>query len=733
MSILKKLLNKSLYQTGGVKFVKTVTPKPKQTSSYTPSDTTVKVIDPKTGRPLYYDPTYDALFDPTTGNQLDSDDHRDIREVGKGGNRVKQAALIQNKRNELQTKGITSEYASRYRPGESEKIALLLNSRFGDTEKKGIILGTPYQETKNHGDYATSVDGSDIVSKADYIVKGDYLKDDISDVESALKMQFGLPQSNKDKATNSYIFDISDDRPTIGAQRDYYFKPVILPKVDKNIDPNTLKMLNEQIFNQDAFDKYIIKIGKDLPVGKNTVVTTPYAHMGNTTISHGINEDGVHYSSISDDWDLDPQKGYYGAVNLLPNSTYYNMLDKIGFPKSDQKLAVERFKAGDDLATILKYNNAKPKEGSKPVSGGIPIYYRSYYDEKTGKPIKIKNKFTTGGTTETQSLLPKKVVKLDGKYVEVYIDTNKKPIFATSNEIDNSKIRKTTLGDEYDLEGTTYLLNSQEPAPVANKLPETIIAKPKVPVSDNNNPTATSIDNPVSTVKAPVIKVNEEVVNLQEMLNKTLVDINLKQDGILGGKTKEAIKKYANNYESIAALRDTYPSLISYFPKLKEEVKVDNEEIKAFQKSLGMSNITGTVTPETIQVYEKLIIDGFNTPNNTLVNTKSKTKIDPNDANKEITTTTSDEFSDVIKRFIINTPEAIRQKSSIVAISRVGISGNSIEEMNKNFAKIYLQNPTNKTYKNIVTRFPSLQQYINAEKKYSTNSYAYGGYSKRFI
>ena len=204
MSILKKLLNKSLYQTGGVKFVKTVTPKPKQTSSYTPSNTTVKVIDPKTGRPLYYDPTYDALFDPTTGNQLDSDDHRDIREVGKGGNRVKQAALIQNKRNELQTKGITSEYASRYRPGESEKIALLLNSRFGDTEKKGIILGTPYQETKNHGDYATSVDGSDIVSKADYIVKGDYLKDDISDVESALKMQFGLPQSNKDKATNSF-------------------------------------------------------------------------------------------------------------------------------------------------------------------------------------------------------------------------------------------------------------------------------------------------------------------------------------------------------------------------------------------------------------------------------------------------------------------------------------------------------------------------------------------------
>ena len=729
MSILKKLLNKSLYQTGGVKFVKTVIPKPKQTSSYTPSDTTVKVVDTKTGRPYMYDKMYDALFD-TNGNQLDSDDHRYIREVGKGGTRVKQEALVQNKRNELQTKGITSEYASRYRPGESEKIALLLNSRFKGTEPSS----TSYQETKNTSDYATSVDGSDITAKADYITKEEYMKDDINDVEVGLKMQFGLPQTlhkGSDKY-NNYTLDISDDKPSINAQRDYYFKPIIHPRKDKNLSAKTLNSLNSGIFNQDAFDKYLVNAGKDLPVNESKVINTPYAHLGHVTISHGIDDKG-HYISLYDDIDYDPQKGYYGAVNLLPNSTYYSALDKINFPKEKQKKAVEDFKNNRDLATILGYNNAEVKENNKTVSGGIPIYFRTHYDLKTKTPIKVKNKFTSGGITETQSVLPKKVVKLDGKYVEVYIDTNKKPIFANSNGIDNSKIRKTTLGDEYDLEGTTYLLNSQEPAPVANKLPETIIAKPKVPVSDNNNPTATSIDNPVSTVKAPVIKVNEEVVNLQEMLNKTLVDINLKQDGILGGKTKEAIKKYANNYESIAALRDTYPSLISYFPKLKEEVKVDNEEIKAFQKSLGMSNITGTVTPETIQVYEKLIIDGFNTPNNTLVNTKSKTKIDPNDANKEITTTTSDEFSDVIKRFIINTPEAIRQKSSIVAISRVGISGNSIEEMNKNFAKIYLQNPTNKTYKNIVTRFPSLQQYINAEKKYSTNSYAYGGYSKRFI
>ncbi len=747
MSILKKLLNKSLYQTGGVKPVKTVAPKPKQTSSYTPSKSTVKVVDPKTSKPLYYDPTYDALFDPTTGNQLDSDDHRDIREVGKGGNRVKQEALVQNKRNELQTKGITSEYASRYRPGESEKIALLLNSRFKGTEPSS----TSYQETKNTGDYATSVDGSDITAKADYITKEKYMKDNINDVEVGLKMQFGLPQTSHkgSEKYNNYTLDISDDKPSINAQREYYFKPIIQPRKDKDLSDKTLNSLNSGIFNQDAFDKYLVDAGKDLSVNESKVIYTPYAHLGHVTISHGVDDKG-HYISTYDDIDYDPQKGYYGAVNLLPNSTYYSALDKINFPKDKQKKAVEDFKNNRDLATILGYNNAEVKGSDKTVSGGIPIYFRTHYDEKTKTPIKVKTTYASGGSTETQPVLPKKVVKLDGKYVEAYIDTNKKPIFATSNGIDNSKIKKTTLGDEYDLEGTTYLLNSEEPittnpvkptpvvdntTSVTNKVSETIITKPTVTLSNNNNLIETSINkpnNPVIDVKAPVIKSKKEVVNLQDFLNGTL-GIKLLTDGVLGNKTKEAISKYANDYESTAYLRDTYPSLINYFPKLKEEVKVNNEEIKAFQKSLGISDITGTVTPETIQTYEKLIIDGFNTSTDTPVNTKSKTKIDPNNANKEIVTTTSDEFSDMIKRFIINTPEAIRQKSSVVAISRLGIPGKSAEEINRNFAKIYLQNPTDKTYRNVVSRFPVLQQYINEEKSKSTNSYAYGGYSRRFI
>ena len=693
MSILKKLLNKSLYQTGGVK--------PKQTSSYTPSKSTVKVVDPKTSKPLYYDPIYDALFDPTTGNQLDSDDHRDIREVGKGGNRVKQAALVQNKRNELQTKGITSEYASRYRPGESEKIVLLLNSRFRGTEQNSSNFKPPKEEKSNTSDYATSVDGSDITSKADYIVRGDYLKDNINDAEVALKMQFGLPQTNSTSKGifNNYVFDISDDRPTIGAQRDYYFKPIMVPVNNKN---------------QEVFDRYIIKQGKDLPIGKNKVVTVPYAHMGNSTISHGINEDGVHYAAISDDWDLDPQKGNYGAVNLLPNSVYYNMLDKIGFPKSDQKLAVERFKAGDDLATILKYNNAKPKEGNKPVSGGIPIYYRSYYDEKTGEPVKIKNKFTSGGTTETQPVLPKKVVKLDGKYVEAYIDTNKKPIFATSNEIDNSKIRKTTLGDEYVLEGTTYLLNSEEPVTTNPVKPTPVVGK-TTPVTTDDK----TSDKKETTV-IPTFKINNNISLPTLNTDTPTRDIGLSMPKSQNNPSNSDIgintsKNEDKKYKGIGLTeteKDTTKQVTTDKPTTKTVSKTNDTPIKEYQERIGVP-VTGVLDEKTISTFETLVAEGMKSNDQKVKNYTLDT-------------------------FYKNAPKELIDKATNISYlsyaPMLGLDKQSKEAFAKDFAYSYTRtsNPP-AIYKEVLKKFPYLQQYINAEKKYSTNSYAYGGYSRRFI
>lgn len=703
MSILKKLLNKSIYQTGGVKFVKTVIPKPKQTSSYTPSDTTVKVVDTKTGRPYMYDKMYDALFD-TNGNQLDSDDHRYIREVGKGGTRVKQEALVQNKRNELQTKGITSEYASRYRPGESEKIALLLNSRFKGTEPSS----TSYQETKNTSDYATSVDGSDITAKADYITKEEYMKDDINDVEVGLKMQFGLPQTlhkGSDKY-NNYTLDISDDKPSINAQRDYYFKPIIHPRKDKNLSAKTLNSLNSGIFNQDAFDKYLVDAGKDLPVNESKVINTPYAHLGHVTISHGIDDKG-HYISLYDDIDYDPQKGYYGAVNLLPNSTYYSALDKINFPKEKQKKAVEDFKNNRDLATILGYNNAEVKENNKTVSGGIPIYFRTHYDLKTKTPIKVKNKFTSGGITEAQPVLPKKVVKLDGKYVEVYMDTNKKPIFANSNEIDNSKIRKTTLGDEYNLEGTTYLLNSEEPVSTNPVKPTPVITDDKT--SDRKETSSVSTFKINNNISLPTLNTDTPKKDIGLSMPKSQSSASIKDIGINTNNSND--KKY-KGIGLRETEKETYKQATEDKPVTKTISETNNTPIKEYQERIGVP-VTGVLDEETISTFETLVIEGMKSNDQKVKNY-------------------------TLDIFYKNAPKDLIDKATNISYlsyaPMLGLDKQSKDAFAKDFAYSYTRTSNPPTiYKEVLKKFPYLQQYINAEKKYSTNSYAYGGYSKRFI
>ena len=731
-----------------------------QTNSYTPSKSVIKVIDSKTGKPYMYDKTYDAIFD-TNGNQLDSDDFRHIKELTKVSPKKDHATVVAEKKKELREKGITSEYAAYYKPGDSEKALSIIDYSAGYLDytmaDKDLLDSDMAIENAKKLKVESQLNDKDRALKKGTILKG---------VDIPLLWSLGMPAKGRFPGmTTRGSWDISDYRPTRGSENfPYYFTPL----------GKTYNTLEEKENRNAIIDTTIMTALRDY---RSDPVKYANTSMEMYDISNRLGNLGSYgmslapdssYLSLHDKWDLDPNASGH-MPKFAPDFVYSAGLTELGIPKKDHARMIKDFKAGKSVTEIA---------GFAPT---VPVYDRIYENSKgqsikdilkemqNANPISSNNintaapknqdrykyenkseKFTSGGTTETQPVLPKKVVKLAGKYVEAYIDTNKKPIFATSNEIDNSKIRKTTLGDEYDLEGTTYLLNSEEPittnpvkptpvvgntASVTNKVSETIITKPTVTLSNNNNLIETSINkpnNPVIDVKAPVIKSKKEVVNLQDFLNGTL-GIKLLTDGVLGNKTKEAISKYANDYESTAYLRDTYPSLINYFPKLKEEVKVNNEEIKAFQKSLGISDITGTVTPETIQTYEKLIIDGFNTSTDTPVNTKSKTKIDPNNANKEIVTTTSDEFSDMIKRFIINTPEAIRQKSSVVAISRLGIPGKSAEEINRNFAKIYLQNPTDKTYRNVVSRFPVLQQYINEEKSKSTNSYAYGGYSKRFI
>ncbi len=64
----------------------------------------------------------------------------------------------------------------------------------------------------------------------------------------------------------------------------------------------------------------------------------------------------------------------------------------------------------------------------------------------------------------------------------------------------------------------------------------------------------------------------------------------------------------------------------------------------------------------------------------------------------------------------------------------LGLDKQSKDAFAKDFAYSYTRtsNPP-VIYKEVLKKFPYLQQYINEEKSKSTNSYAYGGYSKRFI
>ncbi len=101
-----------------------------QTNSYTPSKSVIKVIDSKTGKPYMYDKTYDAIFD-TNGNQLDSDDFRHIRELTKVSPKKNYATLVAEKKKELREKGITSEYAAYYKPGDSEKALSIIDYSAG--------------------------------------------------------------------------------------------------------------------------------------------------------------------------------------------------------------------------------------------------------------------------------------------------------------------------------------------------------------------------------------------------------------------------------------------------------------------------------------------------------------------------------------------------------------------------------------------------------------------------
>lgn len=333
---------------------------------------------------------------------------------------------------------------------------------------------------------------------------------------------------------------------------------------------------------------------------------------------------------------------------------------------------------------------------------------------QTGGVKSVKNKFTSGGTTEAQPVLPKKVVKLDGKYIEVDIDTNKKPIFATKNDIDVSKLRKTTLGDEYDLEGTTYLLNSEEPV-TTNPVKPTPVVDNTTPVTTDNKTSGRKETGSVSTFKVnknislPTLNTNTPTRDIGITMPKSQSSTIKKDTGIDISKSDDKTYKDIGLTETE---QDMPKQVATDRPITKTVSKTNDTPIKEYQERIGVP-VTGVLDEETISTFETLVTEGMKSNDQKV---------------KDYTLNT----------FYKNAPKELIDKAKNISYlsyaPMLGLDKQSKEAFAKDFAFSYTRtNNPPAIYKEVLKKFPYLQQYIDVEKSKSAKSYTYGGYTRRFI
>lgn len=329
-----------------------------QTSGYTPSKSVVKVVDPKTGKPYIYDKTYDAIFD-YNGNQLDSDDFRHIRNLTKITPKKDYATLVAEKKKELREKGITSEYAAYYRPGESEKALSII-----DYALDYSTLTTP--GLSKDGIVSTAETVNDI-SKAytEHPRSGDW-------TDIPLLWSLGIPSKKEFPGTTKQgSWDISDYRPTRGGENlPYYFTPLGKTYKDLSDKHDHDEYVNAAI--SDALREYRSNTTKY----KNTSMkmkdeTGRIGHLGKFGMSLAPDSS---YLSLHDKWDLDPNAVEH-MPTFAPDFVYSAGLTKLGIPKEKHTQMIKDFKAGKSATEIA---------GFAPT---VPVYDRIYKNSK-GESIK---------------------------------------------------------------------------------------------------------------------------------------------------------------------------------------------------------------------------------------------------------------------------------------------------------------------------------------------------------
>jgi len=357
-----------------------------QTNSYTPSKSVIKVIDSKTGKPYMYDKTYDAIFD-YNGNQLDSDDFRHIRELTKITPKKDYPTLVAEKKKELREKGITSEYAAYYRPGESEKALSIIDYSAGYLDytmaDKDLLDSDMAIENAKKLKVESQLNDEDRALKKGTILKG---------VDIPLLWSLGMPAKGRFPGmTTRGSWDISDYRPTRGSENfPYYFTPL----------GKTYNTLEEKENRNAIIDTTIMTALRDY---RSDPVKYANTSMEMYDISNRLGNLGSYgmslapdssYLSLHDKWDLDPNASGH-MPKFAPDFVYSAGLTELGIPKKDHARMIKDFKAGKSVTEIA---------GFAPT---VPVYDRIYQNSK-GESIKeILEALQNAGIVTPISVHPK--------------------------------------------------------------------------------------------------------------------------------------------------------------------------------------------------------------------------------------------------------------------------------------------------------------------------------------
>lgn len=226
------------------------------------------------------------------------------------------------------------------------------------------------------------------------------------------------------------------------------------------------------------------------------------------------------------------------------------------------------------------------------------------------------------------------------------------------------------------------------------------------PTSSTDTKSATTSANNISL---PTLNTNTPTKDIGLSMPKSQ---NNSSNSDIGTSTSKSDDKKYKGIGLTETEKETPKQVTTDKPVTKTVSKTNDTPIKEYQERIGVP-VTGVLDEETISTFETLVTEGMKSNDQKVKNYTLDT-------------------------FYKNAPKELIDKATNISYlsyaPMLGLDKQSKEAFAKDFAYSYTRtsNPP-AIYKEVLKKFPYLQQYINAEKSKSTNSYAYGGYSRRFI